>query len=151
MIIQMDSREKIGYWSFARFNEVDGEFIELIDCGDYILYDYPLKISIERKRTVEELANNLGKEYDRFCREFERMQKYEHKYCICEFTLDDMLGFPENSKLPYRQKSLIKMNGKFMLKRVNELEAKFGVKFIFVKDKTEAEETALELFKNAIK
>jgi hypothetical protein len=99
---------------------------------------------------VSELANNLGREYERFLREFERMQKFKEKYVLCEFTLEELIEYPRGAKLPAYLLKSVKMNGKFMLIRVNELENKYNVKFIFCKNKIEAEQTAFELFKTAI-
>jgi hypothetical protein len=148
MLIIVDTREKTGWWDLSKYDGCDGQISSKIDAGDYSLYDYPNLITIERKRTINEIANNLGREYERFCREFERMQKYKNKYVICEFTLDSLIDYPKNEP-KYLQKS-IRMNGKFMLKRIDELENKYNVKFIFCKNKEEAEREAFDLFKLAI-
>ncbi len=149
MIIQIDSREQQP-WSFAKYDGVDGEFIQKVDAGDYTLYEYSNLITIDRKKSALELANNLGKEYERFCREFERMQVYKIKIILCEFPIQDIIDFPKGSNLPPWKLKYIKINGNFMLKRIDELEKKYNIQFIFSKDRQEAEEKALELFKNAI-
>jgi hypothetical protein len=151
MIIIFDSREKAGIWDFSKYDCCEGQAMDTLGEGDYTLFGYENLIAIERKRTVAEISQNLGKYYDRFKREFERLQKYKYKYCICEFTLEQLLEYPKNSTLPAWKIKTIKMNGKFMLKRINELEAEYKIEFIFCRDKIEAEEKAMELFQQAIK
>ena len=145
MIIIRDTREKIGYWDFSCYSQCEGQLVECVKAGDYTIQGMEHLIRIERKRNSAELANNTGKEWDRFKREFEKLKDIPHKYCICEFTLDTLLDFPKKSGLPWKIITKIRMNGKFILHRCNQLEEISGVKFIFCENKEEAEQTAVEL------
>ena len=95
MIIKVDTREKDSHkWSFAKYLE-DGEstVVGKLDQGDYSLDGHEGLISIERKKSVSEIINNLAKEKGRFLREIERL-KGSHKFScvVCEFTLQDILS-----------------------------------------------------------
>jgi hypothetical protein len=147
MIIQIDTREQKP-WSFAKYDGIEGEFFEKLDSGDYSLYNSNV-IIIDRKASVLELSTNLGKDYQRFCREFDRMSKYKYKIVLCEFPIEDVIDFPKTANIPPYKLKYIRMNGSFMLKRINEIEHKYDIQFIFSKNREEAEETALELLKNA--
>jgi hypothetical protein len=49
--------------------------------GDYTLADYPFLVAVERKRSVNEIATNLGKKYHQFTAELERLKQYRFRYC----------------------------------------------------------------------
>lgn len=149
MIIIQDNREKLP-WDFSNFDECEGQVVEYLPTGDYTIYGYETKIIVDRKRNTAEISMNLGTKYKQFCAECERMGKFEQRYIVCEFTLENILEFPKNSGIPERNQKYLKMSGNFILKRIDELERKYNVKFIFCKDRNEAEEKAIELFKGII-
>lgn len=150
MIIIRDKQEKVGYWDFSHYPDCEGQVVEQLKTADYTIKGYENIVVVERKRTVAEIAVNLGSAYDRFRREFERMTAFKYACVLCEFTLSDTLSFPAN--VPHKLKKVkMKMNGKFILKRINELENEFGIDFIFCGSKTRAEEIAMDLFRKVIK
>ena len=148
MIIIQDTREQQP-WNFNSYNECSAQICDTLKTGDYAIQKYPSLIILERKKSVGELANNLGKHYDRFVRELERMQEYTHRYVICEFSYEKLLMFPKGTNLPRRVRSKIRMSGKFLAKRVNELMTCYETEFIFCKDKFEAQDKAMELLIDA--
>lgn len=145
-----DNKEKQGYWDFTIFDECEGQLVQHLKTGDYTLLGFENKVIIERKRTTGEIAINLGSKFKQFKNECSRMQEWPEKYVVCEFDIDDVLSFPKNSGIPPSKLKFIRMNGKFMLLRIHELETEFGVKFLFCKDKQDAEQTVLEIFNNVI-
>jgi hypothetical protein len=148
MIIIQDTREKLP-WSFISFDQCVGQIIKSLNAGDYTLDKYDKLICIERKRTVNELATNLSKKYSQFKNEMCELTKYRFKYVICEFSEQLMLIYPKGSKLPKQIQNKIRICGKFLHKRVNEIIDEFGVEFIFCKDRYEAQSKAMELLTRA--
>lgn len=115
--------------------------------GDYSIEGLEQYVCMERKASPSEIAINLGKERDRFIRELVRMQDYKHKYIICEFTFDELLGFPDNAPIPKAAKASVKMTGKFMLKSLIELQIQHGFHLYFTEDKGSAFLLASSIFK----
>ncbi len=117
MIILYDSREKHPYTSFC---DKFGNYIECrktkLNTGDYSIEGLEDILCIERKESVTELAGNCISK--RFLRELERMAKYKYAYIVLEFSLSDILGYPQNLKLPPRIKNKIKVSGNFILTRI---------------------------------
>lgn len=148
MIILQDTREKQP-WSFVSYDNCTAQKTQHLDEGDYTIEEIPLLISIERKKSVTELANNLGRKYSQFQNEMDRLQKYRFRYVLCEFTQEQMLIYPTGSKLPKRLFRKIRMSGKFLQHRVNELIDKYGIEFIFCENRFEAQEKAMQLLLKA--
>lgn len=141
MIIIIDSREQTP-WHLSKYNGVEREYFKCIKCGDYQI-EGSNQIIIERKNSPSELSKNLYRHYKRFCRELKKMEEYKEKYILMEFSLEDLLSYPKNTNIK------TKITGKFLLKRMEELEQKYNIKFIFGQTRIKAEEIALELLLRA--
>lgn len=140
----VDSREKEP-WNTMSF-EIKKQ---KLDEGDYTLQeflDYEEKtgkktIRIERKSSPSELASNLGKLYKQFQAEMEHLRDFDEKYLICEFSLDEVARYPEGSNIPdkYMYKTNkygkkvknVKMTGKFMLLRLDQLYREYDLNIIY--------------------
>ena len=146
MIIIRDIQEKVGYWEFEKYDECEGCIDQHLETGDYQIYNSK-KIVVDRKKTTGELSTNLGTKFKQFENECRRMKEFEQRFIICEFSLKTIIKYPKNSRIPRNKLKYIKMNPKFMLNQINKLEEEYNVKFIFCKNKQDAEQTALELFK----
>ena len=144
MIILQDTREKIP-WNFISYNKCKGQIIRGLSEGDYTIENYLHLICIERKRSVLELANNLGRKYSQFKNELSKLQQYRFRYVICEFPEQELLIYPTGCKLPTRLLNKIRMGGKFLHKRVNELIDTYEIPFIFCENRFEAKDKAMEL------
>lgn len=147
MIIIQDTREKKG-WDFTFARECDGQIIQMLKTGDYTIQGLESKLCVERKRSVSEIAINLGSKWSVFKEELERMKAFEHRYIICEFSIDDILIFPANSSIPKWKQKKIKMNGKFMLNRLNSIYENYGINIEYCNNSIEATHRVLEIFKN---
>ncbi len=150
MKILIDTREKIP-WRFA-FADVETELCTE-KTGDYTIEGFETVICLDRKKSVDELARNLCSDYERFRKELVRMMDFKYAYFICEFSLEDILNYPNKSgadKYTWRnkQKWQPKTTGKKMLKQIETIENKYGVKFIFAGNRLEAEQTAYNIFLN---
>tara|TARA_Y100000590_G_scaffold423744_1_gene529930 strand:- start:375 stop:878 length:504 start_codon:yes stop_codon:yes gene_type:complete len=141
-----DTREQEGYY-FSKYNKCAGMIERKLDTGDYSLEGMEDKICIERKGCVEELAMNLGQKKHAFMNEIERMEQFPHKFLILEFTLEDLVDFPENTRIPERQKSKIKITGKYMMKCLMEFQLHNNIHIIFCGDKHNAFLTVSSILK----
>jgi ERCC4-type nuclease len=148
MVIIQDTREQSPFnFSFYGCDVA----IATLKTGDYTIEGYEHIVCIERKKSASELATNLGKYRERFENELERMREFKHRYIVCEFSEDNLRKFPHNAKIPKRIKKYIRMNGKYMRKRLYEYEEEYDVEIIFCEDKTEAEARVIEIFQQVVK
>ncbi len=129
-IVLKDSREKQG-WDFPRDNLCLGTEIAALKTGDYTLKGYEHLICIERKKSVSEIAGNIGKYKRRFEAEMQRIDAFEHAFIICEFNLQDIVDYPKFSNLPKQRRENIVISGKYILKCLIEYQLKYNVKLIF--------------------
>lgn len=132
-----DTREQDGYF-FGPFNTCAGMVEEKLDTGDYSIKGMEDKICIERKGCVEELAVNLGQKKYAFLAEIERMEAFPHKFIVLEFSLDDLIKFPNDTRIPVKNKASLKITGKYMLKCLFEFELYNNVHVLFCGNKTNA-------------
>ena len=116
-----DTREQEGY-HFSEYDLCLGMIDQKLDTGDYSILGMEDKICIERKGCVEELAINLGQKKHPFLREIDRMKEFPHKFIILEFSLSDLIDFPENSRIPEKSKGSVKISGKYLLKCLMEFQ-----------------------------
>lgn len=136
-----DSREQEGY-TFERFSsryhECKGMIVRKLDTGDYSIEGLEDKICIERKARVSELAINLGKDKRRFMNEIERMKEFPFKFLVLEFSLEDVMDFPERSDIPEEKWSSIVITNKYMLKMLIEFQMYDDIHVIFCGNKKNA-------------
>lgn len=149
MEIIQDTREKEP-WSLTSFEDVRAQVIETVNAGDYTIKGKETLITIDRKKKPAELANNLGMYKDRFMRELERMRQYKFRYVICEFPYEKLLMFPKGSGLPLRVQRKVRAKGKFLVSQVQRMSEEYEVEFIFCANREEAQERAMELFREAL-
>lgn len=132
-----DTREQDGYF-FSEFNTCAGMVEEKLDTGDYSIKGMEDKICIERKGCVEELAVNLGQKKHAFLAEIERMNSFPHKFIVLEFSLEDLIKFPDETRIPVKNKASLKITGKYMLKCLFEFQLYNNVQILFCGNKYNA-------------
>ncbi|NDG29765.1 hypothetical protein EB118_06685 [bacterium] len=132
-----DTREQNGYYFPTNFS-CAGCIDRKLDTGDYSIRGLEDKLCIERKGCIEELAINLGHKKHPFMREIERMKPFSHKFIILEFSLDDLLKFPEHTRIPVKQQESLKITGKYMLKCLIEFQLYENINVLFCNDKFNA-------------
>jgi len=144
-VILKDTREKNG-WSFKTFDKCLAVTRWGLKTGDYTARGLERDLVIERKASTGELAMNLGKKRKAFEAEIERMSSFRWKYILCEFSIDDLMNFPKNSGIPKKNLKFVRMNGKFMWKKLCEYQEQNGVEVVFCDSKLDAEERAMFIF-----
>lgn len=145
MVIK-DTREQDGYY-FSAFNTCAGMIEHKLDTGDYTIQGLEDKVCIERKGCVEELAVNLGQKKYTFLDEIERMASFPHKFIVLEFSLEDLIKFPEETRIPIKNKSSVKITGKYMLKCLIEFQIYNNINVLFCGDKYNAFLAVSSIFK----
>lgn len=141
-----DTREQDGY-HFTEFNTCAGMIEQKLDTGDYSIVGMEDKVCIERKGCVEELAINLGQKKHPFLAEIDRMESFHHKFLVLEFSVEDLLKFPQESRIPIKNKSAVKITGRYMMKCLIEFQLYHGVHVLFCGDKHNAFLTVSSIFK----
>jgi ERCC4-type nuclease len=145
-----DTREKQGYTfqaSRTKYHMCKGMVVRKLDTGDYSLEGLEDKVCIERKASVVELANNVGVSSRRFMAEIERMKEFPHKFLILEFSLTDLMDFPEGSDVPEKEIKNLRITNKYMLRFLMELQINHNVNVIFCDCKKNAKWTVLSILK----
>lgn len=142
MIIQ-DTREKFPL-SFAMFG-ID-VVVRKLDTGDYTFGGFEDAVCIERKKSVSELATNIGSDWKRFAAELERMKSFSHKYILCEFPLQDVYDYPNCECIPKYKRKYIRISSKFLLSRIEYIQDHYDIIFFFCNSSTEAMEKVVELY-----
>jgi hypothetical protein len=75
------------------------------------------------------------------------MESFPHKYLVLEFGLDDLIKFPKVTRIPIKNKSSVKITGKYMLKCLIEFELYNDVHVLFCGDKRTAFLAVSSIFK----
>ena len=144
-VIIEDTREKNG-WDFDGFEECKATIQRGLKTGDYTLEGLEDVLCIERKASTGELAMNLGKKQKQFDAEIERMSEFRWAYILCEFSIDNLMQFPKGSTIPPRRWKYLRMNGKFMWRKICEYKEQYGIETLFCDTKENAEESAMQIF-----
>ncbi len=142
-----DTREQTPY-IFPITSFCNGSIVEGLKTGDYSLIGYQDILTVERKGSVSEIHQNVLEE--RFDRELERMQEYKWGFCIFEFSMSQVLRYPEGANLPMSVKKKIRINGDFILRRLLELQFKYNTKFLFCDNRENSFTVLNSIFKRVM-
>lgn len=141
-----DTREQDG-WVFSPYDKCLGMQIGTLHTGDYTLLGFEDVVCVERKACVSEIAMNLGKKKGAFNAEMERMKDFPFSFLICEFDMEDVLKYPEGSRVPRNLRAKVKVTGKYLLKCLLEFQVWYDTKIIFAGNKHNAFLVCNSLFK----
>jgi hypothetical protein len=144
-----DTREKLP-WFWPKNDRCSGMVDKALKTGDYTLSGYEDIICVERKASPEELALNIGKQKARFTREIERMEDIKHSFIVCEFSVDDLLNFPENSRMPEQKKRSLRITGKYIIRCMIEYSIKYRVNVLYCDNKVNAFKMTESIFKRVV-
>jgi len=121
--------------------------IGTLHTGDYTLRGFEDVVCVERKACASEIAMNLGKKKGAFNAEMERMKDFPFSFLICEFDMEDVLKYPEGSRVPRNLRAKVKVTGKYLLKCLLEFQVWYDTKIIFAGNKHNAFLVCNSLFK----
>ena len=143
--ILIDTRDKQGL-NFEGFEKCEAQEVIGLKTGDYTLEGLETSLCIERKASTGEVALNLGKKRKTFEAEMERASQFRWAYIICEFSIDDLMNFPQNSGIPKSKWPYIRMNGRYMWRKFCEYQEEYGVQIIFCGSREEAQQRVIRIF-----
>lgn len=138
--IIVDTREQIP-WEFG-FHVTSKK---KLDTGDYSIEGLEHKLTIERKRSVSEIANNITEH--RFKDVLNRMSKIPHKFILMEFDLEDIYNFPVGSDIPKKLWDKLRVTSKYLLKYLTELQLNYDIHIIYCGCSENAEKIAVNIMK----
>ena len=138
--IIIDTREQQA-WEFHRHSTANKK----LDTGDYSLGGLEDVLCIERKKSVSEIASNITEK--RFEDVLERMTKYKYTYMIFEFSITDVLMYPQGSEIPRHKWKYIRISPNFILKKLSEYMVNYNIKIIFGDSPKNAEKIAMALMR----
>ena len=121
-----------------------------LDTGDYTFLGLEDIICIERKRNICELALNIGKDWIRFAKELDRMQTFQYRYIICDFSSEDIDIYPNCVCVPKKYRKYIKIRPKFIHKRIEEIRSEYEIEFLFCGSSLQSEQVIMELYDKLI-
>lgn len=122
-----DTREQLG-WDFPTTANCAGTVVQGLKTGDYSLCGLEDVLSIERKGTTGEFAQNIIQR--RFEQELKRLDDFKHPFMILEFTVEDILQFPKGSGIPQRVWSKLRTSPWFILKRLIDFQLNYKTRII---------------------
>ena len=98
-----DTRDKAEYrWTFSELlKENEAAEARKLDTGDYSIEGLEAFISIDRKKSVNEVIANISNRTDRirFRKELDRAKDLEYFYIMCEFGISDIMRGSRYSKV----------------------------------------------------
>lgn len=138
--IIVDTREQTP-WEFGFHNTAKRK----LDTGDYSMEGFESLFTIERKRSVSEIANNLSE--SRFKDVLERLGKIPHSFMIMEFSLEEVYQFPIGSDVPKKMWDKLRISGNYIVKCLIEAQLNYNIHVLFCDDAENAERVAVSLMK----
>lgn len=145
MRIIIDTREK-NPWTFPGLESVTKK----LDTGDYSIEGLEDVVCIERKKSTSEVAQNIGKDWKRFSKELDRLKLIPFTFLICEFPIEYVHSFPENSGIPKNKIQYSKISSQFISSRLSQMNSKYGVRVIYSNGPIHAEMIARHIFEDII-
>jgi ERCC4-type nuclease len=138
--IIVDTREQQP-WEFELYATANKK----LDTGDYSIEGLEHVLAIERKKSVSEIANNISE--SRFKDVLERLSKIPYKFMLLEFDLEDIYNFPIGSNIPKRLWSKLKINPKYLLKCLTEIQLNYGIHIVYCGSTENAKKMAESIIK----
>ncbi len=136
----VDTREQQP-WSFTKYATASRK----LDTGDYSIEGFEDILAIERKKSINEVANNIVE--SRFVDVIERMSNYKYAYFLLEFNIGDVLDYPIGSSLPRKMWNKIRIKPAFIMKHILEWQLKYNIQVFFCGSSDNAARTAEYIMK----
>jgi hypothetical protein len=116
-----------------------------LDAGDYSIEGLQEIFAIERKKSINEVANNIVE--PRFKDAIARLAQCKYSFLLLEFGMTEVLNYPVGSNLPKRLWDKIKITPAFLMKNILDWQLKHNIKVIFCNNSSNAEKTAEYIIK----
>jgi ERCC4-type nuclease len=133
--IIIDTREQQP-WTFDHYATAHRK----LDAGDYSIEGFENLLGIERKKSINEIANNIIE--PRFSNAIARLAQLKYSFLLLEFDMEDVLNYPIGSNLPKRLWDKVKISPAFIMKHILDWQLKHNIKVLFCGCSSNAEKTA---------
>lgn len=133
--IIIDTREQQP-WTFDHYVTAHRK----LDTGDYSIEGLESVLAIERKKSINEIANNIIE--PRFVDVVARLAQFKYSFFLLEFDIEDVLNYPIGSNLPKRFWDKVKISPAFIMKHILDWQIKYNIKVLFCGCASNAEKTA---------
>lgn len=141
-----DTREKYG-WLYPEDGACQGTIIDKLDVGDYTIQGLEDYICIERKRTIDEFAQNCIQK--RWTKCMQRMSEVKHPYIIFEFSWYDVQFYPKTAKAPKYIKKRLRVPAAYIRRVIKTARHEYGIHVLACNDVLKAEKVAYRLLNKA--
>ena len=138
--IIIDTREQQP-WLFENYAQANRK----LDAGDYSIEGLETVLSIERKKSVSEIANNIVE--PRFKDAISRLAQLKYSFLLLEFDIEDVLNYPVGSTLPRKLWDKVKVSPSFLMKHVLDWQIVHNIHVMFCGDSLSANKTAEYILK----
>lgn len=138
--IIIDTREQQP-WSFEDYVVANKK----LDTGDYSIDGLQDIFAIERKKSINEIANNIIE--PRFKDVVQRMSQLKYSFFLLEFSMNDVLNYPIGSNLPKRMWDKVRITPAFIMKHILDWQLKYNIKVLFCNNASNAEKVAEYIIK----
>lgn len=138
--IIIDTREQQP-WTFEHYATAHRK----LDTGDYSIEGLETVLAIERKKSINEIANNIIE--PRFADVIARLAQYKYSFLLLEFDIENVLSYPIGSNLPKRMWDKVKISPAFIMKHILDWQLKYNIKVLFCGGPSNAEKTAEYILK----
>jgi ERCC4-type nuclease len=105
-----------------------GTIVKKLYPGDYTLEGFENVLAIERKASTGEFAVNISEK--RFQKEIDALSVLPHPYLLLEFSMSDILSFPENSGIPTKLWPKLKCNSNYILSKIFTYQMKYNIRVL---------------------
>lgn len=133
--IIVDTREQQP-WAFDHYATAHKK----LDAGDYSIEGFENILGIERKKSINEIANNIIE--PRFSNAISRLGQLKYSFLLLEFDMEDVLNYPIGSNLPKRLWDKVKISPAFIMKHILDWQLIHNIKVLFCGCPSNAEKTA---------
>lgn len=136
----IDTREQQP-WTFSEYVVANKK----LDTGDYSIEGLQEIFAIERKKSINEIANNIVE--PRFKDVINRMGQLKYSFFLLEFGMTDVLNYPIGSNLPKRMWDKVRITPAFIMKNILDWQLQYNIKVLFCNNASNAEKVAEYIMK----
>ena len=148
MNVIIDTREK-NPWDLEQNQYITEIIYRKLDAGDYSVEGLETWLSIERKATVCEVAQNITKKH--FWNSMNRLAvDVTFPFLICEFSIADVYNYPNVKCLPKRQQTKSKISPVFIMSSFLRIMG-MGIQVIYADNVYHATKMATSILNRGIK
>lgn len=144
-----DTREnKLAGWNFPISAYCNGTIKKKVWAGDYTVLGLEKYVCIERKKSINEFAQNCVQKRWHNC--MDRMSQCKFKFLLFEFSFSDVENYPHSAtNVPAAMRHKLKVPPKYIIRIIEAARKEYGIHVLFCKNAINAERAAFRILKKA--